>query len=266
LWRHGGKLKAALLQDALPNLRRQISAQDSGFSGGRTSTLATNTPDRRYVACASRLRKCPRVASATRHDKIRRMPRPTVTSQRIRLAPLTTEHLPLLVELDSDPEVLRYIIGRARSSVEALEFWKPICADTGADMLGLGHWVGFARDSDDFLGWWNLQPDEPKSAKPAGAEAGWRLARRQWRRGYASEGATALLDHGFDRVGLDTVWAETMAVNRPSRGVMVKLGMRHVQTKFLTWDDPLPGAEEGEVVYQISRQEWQALRSHTTPN
>jgi RimJ/RimL family protein N-acetyltransferase len=55
---------------------------------------------------------------------------------------------------------------------------------------------------------------------------------------------------------LDTVWAETMAVNQPSRGVMVKLGMRHVRTDHRPWDDPLPGTEQGETVYEITREEW----------
>ena len=71
---------------------------------------------------------------------------------------------------------------------------------------------------------------------PAGAEVDWRLARRHWRQGYATEGARALLDHGFATVGLDEVWAGTMAVNEPSRRVMVKLGMRHLRTDHRAWD------------------------------
>lgn len=82
------------------------------------------------------------------------------------------------------------------------------------------------------------------------------MARRHWRQGYATEGAAALLDHGFTTVGLGTVWAETMAVNLPSRGVMTRLGMRHVHTDHRSWDHPLPGTEHGEVVYEITRDEW----------
>jgi RimJ/RimL family protein N-acetyltransferase len=191
------------------------------------------------------------------------MSRPPLTTQRIRLTPMTTEHLPLLVELDSDPEVLRYVLGRARSREEVLDFWGPICASTDADTVGLGWWVGFSRDGD-FLGWWDLSPDAPVPARPTRAEAGWRLARRHWRQGLATEGATALLHHGFDTLGLHTVWAETMAVNQPSRGVMTKLGMRHLRTEHRSWDDPLPGAEHGEVVYEITRDEWLSRRSGTT--
>ena len=184
------------------------------------------------------------------------MSRPPLTTRRIRLLPMTAEHLPLLVELDSDPEVLRYILGRGRTRHEVHDFWGPICADTGADAVGLGWWVGFRRDDGDFLGWWDLSPDVPVPERPDRAEAGWRLSRRHWRQGFATEGAVALLHHGFATLGLRTVWAETMAVNQPSRDVMGRLGMRHVRTDHRSWDDPLPGAEHGEVVYEITRDEW----------
>ena len=184
------------------------------------------------------------------------MSRPPFLTQRIRLVPMTTQHLPHLVELDSDPEVLRYILGRARSEQEVHDYWGPVCADTENDSVALGWWVGFRRADGDFLGWWDLSPDGSTPAPPTRAEAGWRLARRHWRQGYATEGARALLHHGFVSRGLRTVWAETMAVNQPSRAVMTRLGMRHVRTDHRSWDDPLPGAEHGEVVYEITRDEW----------
>jgi RimJ/RimL family protein N-acetyltransferase len=194
------------------------------------------------------------------------MTRPTLTTDRIRLVPMTIEHLPLLVELDADPDVLRYVLGRARSEREVRNHWGPVCADTDADAVGLGWWIGYRQDTGDFLGWWDLSPDVPVPRRPSRAEAGWRLARQNWGHGYATEGAAALLDHGFNSIGLDTVWAETMAVNQPSRGVMAKLGMRHVRTDHRAWADPLPGAEQGEVVYEITREEWilrEALRKAT---
>ncbi|TWE11963.1 GNAT family N-acetyltransferase [Rudaeicoccus suwonensis] len=185
------------------------------------------------------------------------MSRPVLATTRLQLRPMTLEHLPLLVDLDSDPEVMRYLIGRARTRPEAEEFWVPRCADESADTLGLGWWAGFA--GDDFVGWWDLgRSDSDPSATVAHRrpEAGWRLRRAFWRQGLASEGAIALLDHGFRTVGVDAVWAETMAVNQGSRGVMRRLGMRHIATEVREWDDPLPGSDLGEVVYEITREEW----------
>lgn len=187
------------------------------------------------------------------------MRRPVLHTPRILLEPMTTEHLPLLVELDADAEVLRYILGRARDLHEVHEFWGPICADTAADAVGLGWWIGRRKRDGEFLGWWDLSPDRPVPTDPSrAAEAGWRLARRHWREGYASEGAAAVFDHGFSTVGLSTVWAETMAVNEPSRGVMSRLGMRHTRTYHPHWVDPLPGSEQGAVVYEITSKEWAA--------
>ena len=168
---------------------------------------------------------------------------------------MTSEHLPLLVDLDADAEVLRYILGRARSPLEVQDFWGPICADTDADAVGLGWWIGRRRSDGDFLGWWDLSPNRPVAKNPFRAEAGWRLARRHWRQGYATEGAAKVLDHGFATVGVNTIWAETMAVNQPSRQVMTKLGMRHVRTDHCRWDSPIPGTEQGEVVYELTREE-----------
>ena len=63
------------------------------------------------------------------------------------------------------------------------------------------------------------------------AEIGWRVERRYWRRGFATEGARSLLEHGFGTVGLELVRAETMAVNIASRRVLRKLGMHYVRTE-----------------------------------
>jgi RimJ/RimL family protein N-acetyltransferase len=184
------------------------------------------------------------------------MNRPVLTTSRIQLEPMTSVHLPLLVELDADAEVLRYILGRARSVQEAQDYWAPICADRDADAVGLGWWVGWRASDGAFLGWWDLSPTRPVPAAPVTAEAGWRLARRHWGQGYATEAARAVLEHGFATVGLDEIWAETMAVNEPSRRVMTRVGMRHLRTEYRSWDEPLPGADQGEVIYSVTRANW----------
>lgn len=168
------------------------------------------------------------------------MIRPLATD-RLRLAPTTPAHLPFLVRLDSDPEVLRHILGRARTEQEATEFWAP--------QLPGPMWVGSVDDEP--VGWWALWPREGGTA-----ELGYRLARRWWRQGLAVEGARAVLAEGFGDASLQVVRAETMVVNAGSRGVMRRLGMREVRVEVREWEDPLPGAELGEVVSEITRQDW----------
>ena len=49
-----------------------------------------------------------------------------------------------------------------------------------------------------------------------------------------------------------------MAVNVASRAVLAKLGMTHVDTYVGDWEESLPGAEQGEVAYALTRRGWLA--------
>ncbi|BDZ51544.1 hypothetical protein GCM10025867_37850 [Frondihabitans sucicola] len=89
---------------------------------------------------------------------------------------------------------------------------------------------------------------------------GYRLLPAFWGRGLASEGAAALLDHGFRRLDLPKIFAETMAVNTASRAVMSRLGMRHVATRGEGAVGAVEGSAQGVVDYVITHAEWLAGR------
>jgi RimJ/RimL family protein N-acetyltransferase len=148
--------------------------------------------------------------------------RPVLTTARLRLEPLRPEHAELLVELDSDPVVLQHILGRALTREESVATL-PLRLDPDADERGLGLWIGFEGSGSDpvFVGWWCLLLDPD----PTTAELGYRLPRSAWGRGLATEGARALLDHGFGALGLESVWAETRTTNRASQRVLTKCGL-----------------------------------------
>ena len=198
------------------------------------------------------------------------MPQPILQTERLLLVPLADSHLELEVELDSDPEVLRYLVGRARSRQEVTESHAGRMG-LSAKVDGLGHWIAFGsnggkrgstrpatEEDGEFVGLMMLPPahgpDQPDD--PTVAELGYRLLARCWRQGLASEASRVLLRHAFETVGQSRVIAQTMAVNAGSRGVMESVGMRHVRTYFLDWDDPLPGSDQGEVEYEITRAMW----------
>lgn len=66
---------------------------------------------------------------------------PTLHTARLTLVPLADEHLELEIELDSDPEVMRYLTGRAatRAEVEAAHRRRMAVSP------GFGFWMGFMR-------------------------------------------------------------------------------------------------------------------------
>ncbi|MEV7095473.1 GNAT family N-acetyltransferase [Amycolatopsis sp. NPDC051045] len=183
------------------------------------------------------------------------MDRPTLRTERLTLVPLADEHLEHEVELDADPEVMRYLTGRAMTRAETEAAHRRRLA---AARDGLGLWAGFAEDG--FVGWWLLRPPHgPDQPEVDGeAELGYRLLRARWRQGYASEGARELVRYGFADLGLDRIFAQTMAVNTPSRATMTASGLSFARAFVSagTYDDPLPGTEQGEVEYEITRAAW----------
>jgi len=200
------------------------------------------------------------------------MSQPILHTPRLLLVPLADRHLELEVELDSDPEVLRYLSGRAHTRDEVVASHARRMAHS-RKVPGLGHWMAFgtdggARDSarpatedaGQFLGLMMLPPahgpDQPDD--PEVADLGYRIMRRYWRQGLATEASRALLRHAFLTVGVRRVIAQTMAVNAASRGVMAAVGMSYVRTYFPEWEEPLAGAEEGEVEYELTAADWRA--------
>ncbi|WP_232661176.1 GNAT family N-acetyltransferase [Pseudonocardia sp. TRM90224] len=192
------------------------------------------------------------------------MPQPTLHTERLLLVPLAEQHIELEVELDSDPEVMRFLTGRASTRAEVLASHARRMA-LGRQVDGLGFWMAFEAPKgdpagDEFVGLMMLPPahgpDQPDD--PTVSDLGYRLLRRHWRKGLAGEASRALLRHAFDTVGQSRVIAQTMAVNTASRALMTSVGMRHVRTYYPQWDDPLPGSEQGEVEYEITRAMWRS--------
>lgn len=176
---------------------------------------------------------------------------------RLRLRRFTADDADLLVTLDADPDVMFFITGGAPTPREEIVGdYLPAFLSYYARFPGYGFWALEERVTGAFLGWVHYRPlpdaptDEP--------ELGYRLAKAAWGKGYAAEASQAVIDHGFRVLGVRRVVASTMAVNTASRRVMEKVGMRLVRTFHADWPVRIPGDEEGDVEYAITREEWVA--------
>ncbi|MGK4580892.1 GNAT family N-acetyltransferase [Kitasatospora sp. HPMI-4] len=178
---------------------------------------------------------------------------------RLVLRRFTTEDADLLLELDADPEVMRYLTGgRATPREEVEQRILLLYFSYYRRFPALGYWAALERTTGEFLGWFEFRP--PDDERPDEVELGYRLRRSAWGLGYATEGARALIGKGFTEPGVERVFAVTMAVNQGSRRVMEKAGLRHVRTFFQDWPEAIEGSEHGEVEYALERAEWHARR------
>ncbi|MEX0781033.1 MAG: GNAT family N-acetyltransferase [Dehalococcoidia bacterium] len=161
-------------------------------------------------------------------------------TERMVLRRLTGADAELLCELDSDPEVMRWLSGGAPTPLELIrDEILPRFMSYYDQAGGLGYWAANEKESREFLGWFALHPVDDRPGDEA--EVGYRLRRAAWGKGYATEGVRALLRKGFEEHGLLRVFGTTYEENVASRRVMEKAGMRLVRTFRLSPEDATGG-------------------------
>jgi RimJ/RimL family protein N-acetyltransferase len=162
----------------------------------------------------------------------------------------------LLFELDSDPEVMRFISkGKPTPLARIQNEFIPKHLDSYRRSPPQGFWAAHLRESGLFIGWFHLRPDGISEAE---MELGYRLQRNVWGRGLATEGSKALLSKSFNEWGYEKVCARTLADNAASRRVMEKAGLCF-ECDFHYDADMLHGWVEQErraVKYSITRAKY----------
>jgi RimJ/RimL family protein N-acetyltransferase len=183
-----------------------------------------------------------------------------VQTKRLALRRFTLEDADLLIELDSDPAVMRYLTGGAPTVPGDVihERVLPSVVASYAKWKGkFGLFAAYENDGGAFIGWFQLrpQPGDPEEV----VELGYRLRRQAWGKGYATEGARALLDKAFRELEVRVVWGETMAVNVASQNVMDKVGMTITESLATPEDMQLvEGSDQGGFRYEITKEQYLA--------
>lgn len=165
---------------------------------------------------ATRVPTEPGMARDPRHAAM-----PWCLTKRLALSEITADDGNELHELDSDPRVMQYIGSGRVSTLEQID--DALRRIPRAYLLypGLGTWRATRRDNGDFVGWFALKYI-PGTAE---VEVGYRLRFGAWGRGLATEGARALLRHGFDDLGLYRILGVTHPDNLASQRVLLKAGL-----------------------------------------
>ena len=144
--------------------------------------------------------------------------------------PLVIEFLPESLSIE---EVKKFIADQNSCFLKhRYAFWAVEEKISGA-MIGF---VGFMKAKDPL--------------SPSAIEIGWRFASQSWGQGYATEAARAVLDYGWNTLGLEEVFSCTVVNNHRSQHVMEKIGMkRDLAGDF---NDPLHPLSK-HVLYRIKK-------------
>jgi RimJ/RimL family protein N-acetyltransferase len=177
-------------------------------------------------------------------------------TERLVLRRFTEADLDNLFDLDSNPDVMRFLTGGKPTPREVIRNETlPRFLHYYERFERFGFWAAIEKSTGEFLGWFEFRPAE--SSGPDEVELGYRLRKSAWGKGYATEGSRALIRKGFTELGVRRVVAQTMAVNTASRRVMEKVGLTLARTFHQEWPEPIEGAEQGEVEYALTEADWE---------
>jgi RimJ/RimL family protein N-acetyltransferase len=145
-----------------------------------------------------------------------------IETERLLLRPFSPDDLDAFVSLNADPDVMRYIgDGKPQTKEQTrtrfnavLDHWK---------QHGFGLCTVIEKTSGDFVGFCGLKFLDTSDE----IEVGYRLAKRFWRRGLATEAARASLEYGFETLGLKRIVAVVQPENAASCRVIEKIGLRY---------------------------------------
>lgn len=149
------------------------------------------------------------------------------TSDRLGFRNWTSDDVSLLFEINNDDDVMEFFPSKP-SLQETKDFiirmqhqfeTKGFCY-FAVDHLGTKQCIGFIGLSEqNYL-------SEPKSF----VDIGWRLHKKYWNQGLATEGALACLDFAFHQLELKEIYSVASELNKKSEYIMQKIGMQQIGT------------------------------------
>jgi len=121
--------------------------------------------------------------------------------------------------LNKDEEVMKYI-RPTMDREQSKEYFQKACEISDGKM---GYKIAVDKSSAEFVGWFMLKQFEDSDK----IEFGFRLMRRLWNQGLATEGAKCIKDYAFNDLKIEQLVAVTHPDNSASENVLFKTGFEY---------------------------------------
>jgi ribosomal-protein-alanine N-acetyltransferase len=132
-------------------------------------------------------------------------------------------------ELDADPEVHRFL---GNEPVQSIEQSQKMIEDVleQYEKYGIGRSAIIDKLTGAFIGWtgikWETQPINDKNGYH---DIGYRLKRKYWGNGIATETALASLTYGFEELKLEKICGAAVDAHLVSNHILKKIGLQFVE-------------------------------------
>lgn len=142
---------------------------------------------------------------------------------RLRFRQFCEEDLENLYRLDSDPEVMKYLSNGVPGTLDQAKAALTRILARYHEGQNYGVWAAELKPTNEFIGWFSLKP----LAGTSEIEVGYRLMKKFWGQGLATEGASKMLELGFNTVGLKKIVGIVNISNAASKRVLEKAGFTY---------------------------------------
>lgn len=134
-----------------------------------------------------------------------------------------------LFELDSDPEVNKFLGNRPLKTIDEAEkiirFIRKQYQENG-----IGRWAIIDKETHDFMGWTGLKLESKIRKEVSYYDLGYRLKKEYWGKGIGTETARASLHYGFNQLALHEICAAAHIHNEASNRILQKIGLDFIET------------------------------------
>jgi len=145
-----------------------------------------------------------------------------IETERLVIRPPLDRDRPAIAAINGDPEVGAWLASTlTREESDAMV--DRVLAHI--EEHGFGFWVAERKADRAVIGLIGLMAMGEDLPPGPAVEAGWRLSPTTWGKGYATEGAQAVVDWAFDQLDAPEVVAITARSNLRSQAVMRRIGM-----------------------------------------
>lgn len=135
-----------------------------------------------------------------------------------------------MFELHSDPEVHRFLGNKTVTSKEETHNLINFVRQQYID-FGVGRWAIIDKNTNNFIGWTGLElVTKLINNHKNFYDLGYRLIRKYWGQGIATETAIASLEYAFEKLKTNEVFARADSENMGSDKVLKKVGIKFIET------------------------------------
>jgi len=147
-----------------------------------------------------------------------------IETNRLYFREFTEADAPLVYQLNSDPEVMRYLHEPETTMANAVDAIRSIILPQYA-LYHHGRWALYVKDSNTFIGWCGLKYLKEREE----IDLGYRLMKTAWGKGYATEAAKATIEYGFNTLNMPRLVARAHIENTASLQVIEKCGFHFIR-------------------------------------